>query len=120
MLGRLQHECQNGEHRKTGGTASYLETRHAFHSGTWLRSRIIVLFPGPPIDAYGQGRAGVIPMDAALRSMLIWVALLAAVVFFVQCPIARRYERLLRELDDSERDSPLERFIAAHEKWKRD
>jgi hypothetical protein len=42
------------------------------------------------------------------------------VVFIVQRGVARRYERGLRELDDIERDSPVERFMAAHEQWKRD
>jgi hypothetical protein len=31
---------------------------------------------------------------------------------------ARAYDRVLRELDDIERQSPLERFMAAHEPWK--
>jgi hypothetical protein len=99
---------------------AYLETRLAFHRGSWLWWRIIVLFPGPPIDAYGQARAGVISMETALRSMLIWIALLAAVMFIVQRGVARRYERGLRELDDIERQSPQDRFMAAHEEWKRD
>ena len=30
----------------------------------------------------------------------------------------RAYERLLRDLDDIERQSPLQRFMAAHEQWK--
>lgn len=97
---------------------AYLETRRAFHSGKWLWARIAVLFPGPPIDIYGQVLAGVIGVEAGWRSLLIWVAILAAAVFSVQRRVARNYGRLLRDLDHIERDSPLERFMATHEQWK--
>lgn len=97
---------------------AYLETRRVFHSGTWLWSRVAVLFPGPPIEIYGQARTGVIPMEAVLPSLLTWVALLAFAAFVVQRREARNYERLLHELDDIEGHSPLERFVAAHEQWK--
>jgi hypothetical protein len=96
----------------------YLATRRAFHSGQWLWARIVVLFPGPPIDLYGQVRTGVIGVEAALWAMLAWVALLAAAAFIVQRRAARGYERQLRELDDIERLSPAERYLAAHEQWR--
>jgi hypothetical protein len=99
---------------------TYLETRRRFHRGTWLWARIAVLFPGPAIDIYAQVRAGVIGAEAGWRALFIWVALLATAVFIVQRGVARRYERRLRELDDIERDSPVERFLAAHEQWKRE
>ena len=99
---------------------AYLEARRQFHSGAWLWSRIAVLFPGPPIDIYAQVRSGIISSDAGLRSLLLWIALLAAVMFIVQRGVARRYERALRELEELERQSPVERFMAAHEQWRRD
>ena len=99
---------------------SYLETRRAFHGGIWMWARIVALFPGPPIDMYAQVHAGIISTDAGLRALLIWVAGLLAAAFVVQGPAARSYERRLRELDDIERESPLERFMAAHEEWKQD
>jgi len=98
---------------------AYLETRRAFHSGKWLWARIAVLFPGPPIDIYGQVLTGVIGVAAGWQALLIWVALLAAVMFIVQRRVARGYDRLLYELNDIERDSPFERFMATHvEQWK--
>ena len=57
--------------------------------------------------------------EAGWRALFIWVALLAAVAFIVQRRVARGYDRLLHELDDIERDSPFQRFIATHyEQWK--
>jgi hypothetical protein len=86
---------------------AYLETRRAFHCGTSMLARFAVLFPGPPIDMYAQVRAGIISTDAGLRALVIWVGLLAA-AFIVQRGVARRYERWVRELDDIERESPVE------------
>jgi hypothetical protein len=98
---------------------AYLETRRAFHSGKWLWARIAVLFPGPPIDIYGQVLAGVIGVAAGWRALLIWVALLAAAAFIVQRRVAHGYDRLLHELDEIERESPFERFMPTHyEQWR--
>jgi hypothetical protein len=98
---------------------AYLETRRAFHSGKWLWARIALLFPGPPIDIYGQVLTGVMGVAAGWRSLLIWVALLAAVAFIVQRRVAHGYDRQLHELDDIERDSRFQRFTATHyEQWK--
>lgn len=98
---------------------TYLTTRRAFHSGRWLWWRIIVLFPVVPILDYGILRN---EPDAVTRFlwgvMLPWVALIVFAVFVVQRGAVRAYDRLLRELDDIERHSPLERFMASHEEWK--
>jgi hypothetical protein len=45
-------------------------------------------------------------------------ALAAFAVFIGQRGAARAYDRLLRELDDIERQSPVDRFMASHEQWK--
>jgi hypothetical protein len=97
---------------------AYLTTRRAFHSGRWLWSRVIVLFPVLPVAAYGQLRTDPGVMEDMLYWMSAWIALLAFAVFVVQRGAARAYDRLLRELDDIERQSPLERFMASHEQWK--
>lgn len=97
---------------------AYLTTRRAFHSGRWLWSRVIVLFPVLPVAAYGQLRTDSGVMEDMLYWMSAWIALLAFAVFVVQRGAARAYDRLLRELDDIERQSPLERFMASHEQWK--
>jgi hypothetical protein len=98
---------------------AYLIARRAFHSGRWLWSRILVLFPVVPILDY---RVLLIEPDGIQRFlwgvMVPWVALAAFAVFIVQRGAARAYDRLLRELDDIERHSPMERFMAAHEPWK--
>jgi hypothetical protein len=98
---------------------AYLNTRRAFHRGRWLWSRIIVLFPVVPILTYGAIRT---EPDAVRRvlwdTMVEWVPVMAFVVFVVQRGVARAYDRLLRELDDIERQSPMERFLAAHERWR--
>lgn len=97
----------------------YLVARRGFHRGRWLWSRVIVLFPVVPILDY---RVLLIEPDGIQRFlwgvMLPWVALAAFVVFVVQRGAARAYDRVLRELDDIERQSPMERFMAAHEQWK--
>jgi hypothetical protein len=97
---------------------AYLLARRAFHSGRWLWSRVIVLFPVLPVAAYGQLRTDPEVMGDMLYWMAVWIALLAFAVFVVQRGAARAYDRLLRELDDIERQSPLERFMASHEQWK--
>jgi hypothetical protein len=97
---------------------AYLNTRRAFHRGRWLWWRVIVLFPVVPILSYGQLRPDVDAMDYLTGVLAPWVALLAFAVFIVQRGAARSYQRLLRELDDIERQSPAERFMAAHEQWK--
>ena len=98
---------------------AYLTTRRAFHSGRWLWWRIIVLFPVVPILDWGVLRN---EPDAIPRFlwgvMLPWTALIVFVVFIVQRGATRAYDRLLSELDDIERQSPLERFMASHEQWK--
>jgi len=98
---------------------AYLITRRAFHGGRWLWSRIIVLFPVVPILNY---RVLLIEPDGIPRFlwgvMLPWTALLVFAAFIVQGAAARAYTRLLRELDDIERHSPMERFMASHEEWK--
>ena len=82
-------------------------------------TRIALLFPGPPIDIYGQVLTGVIGVAAGWRSLLIWVALLAAVAFIVQRRVAHGYDRQLHELDDIERDSPFQLFMATqYQQWK--
>ena len=97
---------------------AYLTTRRAFHSGRWLWSRVIALFPVLPVAAYGQLRTDPDVMGDMLSWMSVWIALLAFAVFVVQRGAARAYDRLLRELDDIERQSPMERFMAAHEQWR--
>lgn len=98
---------------------AYLIARRAFHSGRWLWWRIIVLFPVVPILTYGTVRHGPVTVGGFFwGTMVPWVALLLLAVFVVQRGAARAYERLLRELDDIERHSPMERFMAAHEQWK--
>jgi hypothetical protein len=97
---------------------AYLITRRAFHSGRWLWSRVIVLFPVLPVAVYGQLRTDPDVMEDMLAWMSVWIALLAFAVFVVQRGAARAYDRLLCELDDIERQSPLERFMATHEQWK--
>lgn len=98
---------------------TYLTTRRAFHSGRWLWSRVLVLFPVVPILDWGVLRN---QPDAIQRFlwgvMLPWGALIVFVVFIVQRGAARAYDRLLRELDDIERYLPVERFLASHEQWK--
>ena len=77
------------------------------------------LFPVVPILDY---RILLIEPDGIQRFlwgvMLPWVALGAFAAFIVQRGAARAYDRLLRELDEIERHSPMERFMAAHEQWK--
>jgi hypothetical protein len=97
---------------------AYLSTRRAFHSGRWLWSRVILLFPVVPILQYGALRTEPDAIRRLLPSMFMWVALVAFAVFIVQRGAARAYARLLRELDDIERHSPLERYMASHEQWK--
>lgn len=97
----------------------YLETRRSFLGGFLLWTRIAVLFPGVSIDIYAQVRAGIISTDAGVRALLIWVALLACAVT-VERAMVRRYDRTLRELDEIEQGSPVERFMATHEQWKQD
>lgn len=98
---------------------AYLIARRAFHSGRWLWWRIAVMFPVVPVLDY---EILLIEPDGIQRFlwgvMLPWVALLAFAAFIVQRGAARAYGRLLRELDDIERQSPVERFMAAHEQWK--
>jgi hypothetical protein len=102
-----------------GAARTYLITRRAFHSGRWLWWRIIVLFPVVPILDYGTLRHEPDAITRLLWGVMVpWVALIVFVVFIVQRGAARAYERLLRELDDIERHSPLERFMASHEQWK--
>jgi hypothetical protein len=98
---------------------AYLIARRAFHGGRWLWSRIVVIFPVVPVLSYGAVRNDpdlILPF--LLGTMVPWVALLLFAVFIVQRGAARAYDRLLRELDDIERQSPLERFMASHEPWK--
>ena len=97
---------------------AYLVTRRAFHRGRWLWSRILVMFPVVPILSYGQLRPDVDAMRFLTDVLAPWMALIAFAVFVVQRGAARGYDRLLRELDDIERQSPHERFMAAHEQWK--
>jgi hypothetical protein len=100
-------------------TRAYLVTRRAFHSGRWLWARIAVMFPVVPILSYGQLRGDSFTIGGYLTGVLApWMALLAFAVFVVQRAAARGYDRLLGELDDIERYSPLERFMASHEQWK--
>jgi hypothetical protein len=97
---------------------AYLTTRRAFHRGRWLWSRVLVLLPVVPVLSYGQLRAGSFTMHGYVTGVLLpWIGLLVFAVFVVQRAAARSYERLLRELDDIERQSPVERFMAAHEAW---
>jgi uncharacterized membrane protein len=97
----------------------YLDARRAFHSGRWLWSRVIVLFPVVPVLSYGQLRGDSFTMQGYLTGVLVpWIALIVFAVFIVQHGAARSYQRLLRELDDIERHSPLERYMASHEQWK--
>jgi hypothetical protein len=97
---------------------AYLITRGAFHRGRWLWSRVLVLLPVVPILSYGQLRAGSLTTQGYVTGVLLpWMALLVFAVFIVQRGAARSYERLLRELDDIERQSPADRFMAAHEAW---
>ncbi len=95
---------------------AYLSTRREFHRGRWLWSRVMFLFPGPPLVVYGARNES----SAWIVFLLVWVGLLLAAVFVVQRRAERRYDHLLRELDDIERQSPVERFLAAHEQWKGD
>ena len=98
---------------------AYLIARRAFHSGRWLWSRVIAMFPVVPILSYGALRAEPDAIQRLLWDVMVpWVALLAFAVFIVQRGAARAYDRLLRELDEIERHSPMERFMAAHEQWK--
>lgn len=98
---------------------AYLITRGAFHSGRWLWSRILVLFPVVPILNWGTLRNEPDAIPRFLWGVMVpWVALAALAVFIVQRGGRRAYERLLRELDDIERQSPLQRFMASHEQWK--
>ena len=68
-------------------------------------ARIALLFPGPPIDIYGQVLTGVIGVAAGWRSLLIWVALLAAVWVF---PLAAR---LRPDLDAAQVDTAAQRQL---------
>jgi hypothetical protein len=98
---------------------AYLTTRRAFHRGRWLWSRVVVLFPVVPILNYATLRLDADAMPRLLWGVMVpWVALLLFAALVVQRGAARGYERLLRELDDIERQSPLERFMASHEQWK--
>ena len=97
----------------------YLEIRRAFQSGSKVWIRLAVLFPGVPIDIYAQVRAGIISTDAGVRALLMWVGLLAVIVT-VERVTTRRYDRALRELDDIEHGSPVERFMSKHEQWSKD
>lgn len=98
---------------------AYLIARRAFYSGRWLWWRIAMIFPVVPVLNYG---ILFIEPDGIQRFlwgvMVPWAALLAFVVFIVQRGAARAYDRLLRELDDIERQAPIERFMASHEQWK--
>lgn len=94
---------------------AYLTTRREIHSGPWLWWRVILLFPGPPIFFYGGAPDG---SNSWLVSLVVWTGLLVVAVFVTQRGAARSYDRLLRELDDIERQSPVDRFMAAHEQWK--
>ena len=98
---------------------AYLVTRRAFHRGRWLWWRIIVIFPVVPILGYGTLRNEPDAIPRFLWGVMVpWVALIVFAVSIVQRGAARAYERLLRELDDIERHSPIERFMASHEQWK--
>ena len=98
---------------------SYLIARRAFHGGRWLWARIAVMFPVVPVLSYGQLGADSFTLGSYLAGVIApWTALLAFAAFVVQRGAARRYDRLLRELDDIERHSPMNRFMAAHESWK--
>lgn len=102
-----------------GAARTYLITRRAFHRGRWLWWRTIVIFPVVPILDWGILRNEPDAIPRFLWGVMVpWVALAAFVVFVVQRGAARAYERLLRELDDIERQSPMERFMASHEQWK--
>src|SRR3990167_6012169 len=97
---------------------AYLVTRRAFHRGRWLWWRIIVIFPVVPILGYGTLRNEPDAIPRFLWGVMVpWVALIVFAVSIVQRGAARAYERLLRELDDIERHSPIERFMASHEQW---
>jgi hypothetical protein len=88
---------------------AYLTTRRAFHRGRWLWSRVLVLFPVVPILDWGTLRQEPDALPRFLWGvMLPWVALLVLAVFVVQGGAARAYGRLLRELDDIERQPPME------------
>jgi uncharacterized membrane protein YhaH (DUF805 family) len=97
---------------------TYLEMRRDFHRGVWLWSRVIVLYPVVPVHVYTNEHNNPDAMLIMLVCLLVWTALMALIVFGIQLRTAKGYDCQLRELDDIERLSPVERYVAAHEQWK--
>lgn len=96
---------------------AYLQIRRDFHEGKWLWSRVAVLYPVIPVRVYANVHNGSDTMATMVIAVVLWTAVIALIVFGIQLRTAKGYERQLRELDDIERVSPLERYLAAHEKW---
>ncbi len=82
---------------------AYLRTRRVLHSGRWLWSRVVLLFPGPPLVFYGGTRND---SNSGVVFLVVWIWLLVVAVV-VQRSATRRYDRLLHGLDDIECDSPV-------------